>query len=120
MCDGCMASNPCSKGNADVGPNTFINFNDDAPWKNTLVSHEEYMEQEVPSAFSCIPGWRLEMVFRDFAHMDLLGYGRDLGGALIKTMVHRNELKPGGELDWQLRELWGEFQKDRKIEGRLK
>ena len=86
-----------------------MDFTDTAGWKQTIQDHDSYMESEDQlSPFSIIPGWRKELCYRDFAHMDLLGYGRDLGGGMIKSMHIRKELG-NGPLDEQLRGLWGEI-----------
>ena len=95
MCDSCFATNPTARGCTDAGPNTYMDFTWGARWRDTVVDHEKYMkEPNDVSPFHVIEGWRKEMTFRDFAHMDNLGYGRDLGGACIKSMLKRKELEP--------------------------
>ena len=87
LCVFCSATNPVSKGCTDAGPHTYMDFTWNAGWRDTVVDHEKYMQGESDLfPFHVIEGWRKEMTFRDFAHMDNLGYGRDLGGANIKSM----------------------------------
>jgi len=119
MCDSCFATNPTARGVTDAGPNTYMDFTWGARWRDTVVDHEKYMQDiNDVSPFHVIEGWRKEMTFRDFAHMDHLGYGRDLGGACLKSMLKRKELEPiDGPLDVKLRILWGELQASRKANG---
>ena len=108
MCDSCFAENPsCTNIDQDM---TYINFEDDAPWVGTIQTHEQYMANEpVVSPFSNLHGWRKEMLWRDWAHLNGMGFGRDLGGAFAKSMVLRGELE-GADLESKLRWLSGEVQ----------
>ena len=119
MYDSCSATNPVSKGCTDAGTHTYVDFTWNAGWRDTVVDHEKYMQEESDLfPFHVIVGRRKEMTFRDFAHMDALGYGRDLGGGNIKSMFKRKELEPiDAPLDVQLRTLWGELQDTRKDNG---
>ena len=93
MCDSCHATNPqCADINADL---TYINFSVAAAWKHTIVTHEKYMEEDCVSPWAVLPGWRKESVWRDLAHIDFLGLGRDLGAGIIKSMFLRNGAETG-------------------------
>lgn len=101
LCDGCGAVNP----GRNTDPNlTWMDFNLNAGWKGTILSHEDYMANDVASTFSRIPGWNFRLLLRDHAHMDPLGYGRDIGAGIIKSLHKRGELE-GADLDCQLRIL---------------
>lgn len=117
MCDECSATNPANIGGDGVL--NYCNFSKAAGWRDTLTDNETYL-LETPyknlSAFLQVEGHRKEMCWRDFAHLDPLGLGRDLGGALIKSMHLRGELGDGN-LEAQLRRLWGELQEDRRSCG---
>ena len=90
ICDGCLARNPAC---INCNELTFMNFAEDAPWRATVLDHQTYMAQEeVISPFAIVDGFNYEMCFRDWAHMDALGYGRDFGGATIKSMLPSIEL----------------------------
>ena len=120
MCDECLATNP-----ANIGGNgylSYMNFSRDAGWRETLIDNDSYL-LETPfdhlSAFLQVEGHCKDLCWRDFAHLDPLGLGRDLGPALIKSMHLRKELGDG-DLEAQLRRLWGEFQQDRRDRGRCR
>ena len=114
MCDSCLATNPQYKGDAVYKARTFCDFRREAGWRDTLIDDDQYAAKEMePSPMAVITGWRKSLVLRDWAHMDNLGFGRDLGGGLIKSFHKRGELL-GGDIDSQLRWLWGEIQKLRK------
>ena len=87
MCDGCYARNPACKNCGDM---TYLSFGDDAKWRPTVITHEQYMEESIASGllspFAKIDGFNYELLFRDWAHMVPLGIGRDFGGASIKSM----------------------------------
>ena len=133
MCDECCATNPtCIRGS---GPFNYMNFARDAGWTNTLIDNDIYMDEcpyEHLSPFMQIEGHCKELCWRDFAHLDPLGLGRDLGAALIKSMYLRKELscqpastkactcQPACTLDAKLRALWSEFNLDRKKHGKSK
>ena len=118
MCDQCWATNPvCKNGN---GKFNYMNFRKDAEWYNTLVDNDKYLDEcpyEHLSPFLQLEGHCKEMCWSDWAHLDPLGLGRDLGAALIKSMYTRNELTEG-TMDEQLRALWDEFNRDRKTRGK--
>jgi len=108
-----------------------MNFSKEAGWRNTLIDNEQYMDEcdyEHLSPFMQIEGHRKELAWRDFAHIDPLGLGRDLGGALLKSMRLRNELGKicevelgkDGTLDDQLRAVWQALNDDRKRRGKGK
>jgi len=115
ICDGCDAQNPALK---NVDPTlSYCDFTARARWRETVLSHDQYMAGDNVSPFACIPGFRKELALRDFAHMDLLGYGRDLGAALTKSLHLRHELGEG-LLDEQLRGLWGDLNDPENRTGR--
>ena len=88
---------------------TYMNFSPEAGWRGTIQTHEQYIANETElSPFHILPGWRKEMVLRDWAHLQPIGFGRDLGGGLIKSMFKRGELG-AGPLDAQLRGLFAEM-----------
>ena len=85
-----------------------------------MIDDARYMDEcpyEHFSPFMQIEGHRKELCWGDFAHLDPLGLGRDLGAALIKSMLLRGELGEGS-LDAQLRAAWFEFNDDRKRRGK--
>ena len=85
ICDGCLARNQAC---INCNELTFMNFAEDAPWRAIVLDHQTYMTQEeVISPFAIVDGFNYEMCFRDWAHMDSFGYGRDFGGATIKSML---------------------------------
>ena len=112
MCDGCKAENPACK---RTDPRFhYSNFGAGAGWVETVQSHEDYMRDEtIVSPFMMVPGIRKETILRDWAHLDPLGFGRDLGGGLLKSFYIRGELGHG-PLDELSRGVWGELQTDRK------
>lgn len=93
-CDSCFAAAPSARGGKDCGPNTYMNFVSDAPWKATVLTHEAYLADAGINVtpWVDVPGFTMDRALRDFAHMDMLGYGRDFGGALLKSMYLRAEL----------------------------
>lgn len=73
------------------------------------------------SPFVEVEGFRKEMVMRDFAHMDMLGYGRDFGAALLKSLHLRGELSPTeSPLATKLRNIMETLNLDRKAHGKPK
>jgi len=120
MCDECWATNPlCKNGNGKLN---YMNFAKDAEWTNTLIDNDTYLDEcpyEHLSPFLQLEGHCKEICWRDFAHLDPLGLGRDLGGALIKSMYLREELT-GATMDKQLRALWEEFNDGRRARGKTK
>ena len=120
-CDDCFARLPGGRGNVDVGVLTALNFNLDAPWKLTVVDHKSYMLEDNVSPFSDVDGWQKPMAMRDWAHHDNLGYGRDFGGALLKSLHKRRELAPIDEpLSTQLRHVMYGLNVERKARGSVK
>ena len=96
MCDGCGATNPANIGGA--GYFNYMNFAKDAGWRGSLIDDEKYRLETPPeqlSAFVTIEGHSKDLCWLDFAHLDPLGLGRDLGGALLKSMHLRGELGEG-------------------------
>jgi len=95
-----------------------MDFNWAAEWRDTVISHEEYMAEPDPSPFSVIDGWRKQMTLRDYAHHDHMGFGRDLGAGLLKSLHKRSELAPNTEpLDVQLRHVMKSLNAERKARG---
>ena len=114
MCDSCMATNPQYKGDHAYKLLTFADFRPEAPWRDTLVSDDQYItETDILSSLAPVPGFKKSLCLRDWAHMDSLGFGRDLGGGLIKSFHKCGELGCG-DLDAQLRNLWVDVRHDRK------
>lgn len=119
MCDSCRATNPaCRSGNRSL---TYMDFSPEAPWTATAIDHDAYMEEECRpngrlSPMASIPGFRKELVFRDLAHIDFLGFGRDLGGSLCKSFWYEGTLGEGS-LDSQLAGIMTELNAERKLNG---
>ena len=63
-----------------------------------FIDNERYLS-ETPahqlSAFMKMEGHCKDLCWLDFAHIDMLGLGRDLGGALLKSLHLRHELGDG-------------------------
>lgn len=118
MCDSCLATNPqYSSDDPTYAPRSYANFRMDAGWRSTLETHDMYMANTKKLSPMCIiPGWRKELVLRDIAHMDEMGFGRDLGAGIIKSLHKRKELGTGS-LDEQLQHMIQELQAERKARG---
>ena len=117
MCDECKATNPaCING---AGEFSYMDFTYNAGWRDTLISNRTYVAEYAAtlSPFMQIEGHIKELCWRDWAHLDPLGFGRDLGGALLKSMHLRNEMGEGSVAD-QLRRIKGEMNEYRKKNGR--
>ena len=108
VCEACLACQghvhaPLSLLYADFGSN--------AMWRNTVGTHETYMSETAAHDLSCwseVPGWRIELAWRDWMHNDYLGAGRDHLGSLAIDLLRHGRLGHG-PADRQLKQLWIEF-----------
>ena len=95
MCDECKATNPtCING---AGEFNYMDFTYNAGWRATVIGNKQYLEESagVLSPFTQIEGHIKELCWRDWAHLDPLGFGRDLGAGLFKSMHIRQEMGEG-------------------------
>lgn len=127
FCDQCFAQRPFENSNPDL---LYKDFRHDAPHKMTRFDHDGYVRCSHvfgKSPWSAVPGWSLNLVFKDIMHVVLLGVARDHvanhicawleGGHLnhIRTRLPAAPNEP--EADHQLRVLWLDFRKWCKDEG---
>ena len=96
-----------------------MDFTPDAKWRSTVLSNSQYLKESSHSLspFCKIEGHRKELCWRDWAHLDPLGFGRDLGAGLLKSMVLRKEIGEGTVAE-QLRTILGEMNEFRKKNGK--
>ena len=70
------------------GPLTYLNFADNAPWRNTLVDHVKYFMRlarggDAPSSLFGAPGFLYEFLTIDSMHCIDLGAFADFAGSLL-------------------------------------
>lgn len=92
LCDQCGAVNPHAKTPERLLPYVYSNFDEDAPWKQTLRNHAGYL-QETPlhlqTPWLAIPGFDISRVRWDSAHTILLGIGKDIAASFLCDLVSR-------------------------------
>lgn len=90
VCDQCGAIKPFSKTPNHLLPLVFTDFSEQAPWKATIRSHEEYV-QETPryqqTPWLHLPGFLITRVKWDSAHTINLGAGKDLAASMLFDFV---------------------------------
>lgn len=86
VCDQCGAIKPFSRTPNNLLPLVFTDFSEHAPWKATIRSHEQYL-QETPqhqqTPWLHIPGFIITRVKWDSAHTINLGAGKDLAASML-------------------------------------
>eukprot|EP00959_Pyramimonas_sp_CCMP1952_P408133 8553612-Pyramimonas_sp.AAC.1 len=83
LCESCLAQKPNKKADPVF---TFMNFEETAPWRSTMLTHEQYVRLEPAGAISPyfrIHGIGLHTLFKDLLHGVFLGFGRDLGASSL-------------------------------------
>jgi len=83
-----------------VGDRTYLNLADNAPWRNTSITHERYLcecarQGAPPSKLFSSPGFRFEYISVDSMHCVDLGIFADAVGSLMflevsSKTLHRN------------------------------
>ena len=90
LCDQCGAVSPHAKTPERLLPYVYSNFDESAPWKQTLRNHEGYL-QETPlhlqTPWLQIPGFDISRVRWDSAHTILLGTGKDMAASFLCDLV---------------------------------
>ena len=79
MCERCL-------GTKSSGPLNAMDFSASAPWKNTQVTHEQYLATTPPSRLSPYTRFRSWTIHRhrfDDLHQIWLGFGKDVAGQLL-------------------------------------
>lgn len=95
VCDQCSAINPHTRTPACLMHLIYSNFSLDAPWRQTLRSHEDYLRQTPAAArtpWLAVPGFNLSRVRWDSAHTILLGTGKDIAGSFLCDLVPQLQL----------------------------
>lgn len=86
LCDQCDAIAPHKRTPDNLLPYIYTNFAEDAPWTQTLRTHEQYLAS-TPSAnlspWLELPGFHISCVRWDVAHTVLLGTGKDIVGSFL-------------------------------------
>ena len=84
MCEQCLAAT----GKACPDSLNYKNFNDDAIWPLTSISHDGYVATASRiSAWNVLPGWTLQTCSFDWMHNLYLGLARDYVASSIQCMI---------------------------------
>jgi hypothetical protein len=105
MCDSCGAVQ-CFK--AVPRRLNFANFDDDAPYVFTLLSHFAYLLSAPRiSPWAQVRGFQLEATWFDFLHVSPLGIERDSAGSILIDLLESDLLGPVGcDPDQALKRVW--------------
>ena len=83
------------------------NFSDDADWKDTIMTQDQYRRSHVGNDLSPwhkVRGWTIFRNLMDLLHLIWLGIAKDVCGAELKMLAMT--LYPGDSLAYALRQLW--------------
>ena len=90
VCDQCGAVSPHARTPHRMLEYVYSNFQDDAPWKQTLRNHEDYL-RETPDCmltpWLSVPGFNISRIRWDVAHTILLGAGKDIAASFLCDLV---------------------------------
>ena len=96
VCDQCLAVKPFSKTPEHLLPLIFTDFSEQAPWRATIQSHEEYLRTAPPTQRTPwleVPGFLISRVKWDSAHTILLGTRKDVAASVLFDMVFGLEFR---------------------------
>ena len=86
LCDLCFAEKPAKRCNPNMN---FKNMSEDAPYRLAEMDHTTYMNTQLPSCWSVVPGWTLHTTVFDIMHNLFLGTGRDIVGSSLRIMLEK-------------------------------
>jgi len=97
------------------GPLVYTDFSNEAPWRATLVTHDQWMaEARDHKQGRCplceIPGWHLSSIKIDTMHTLNLGFGMHVNGNLMLKMCSLGRYGPLPRAH-QLKRCWLTFKK---------
>lgn len=90
VCDQCNAVNPHARTQERLLRYTYSNFQDNAPWKETLRNHATYLRetpQHLVTPWIEVAGFDISRVRWDSAHTILLGTGKDIAAGFLWDFV---------------------------------
>ena len=86
VCDQCLAVKPFARTPQNLLRLVFTDFSETAPWRSTLQSHDEYVQNtpvDQRTPWLDVPGFVISRVKWDSAHTILLGTGKDLAASVL-------------------------------------
>ena len=92
ICESCLAMKPTTA-RSDLHY-CYGNFQQNAPWRTTLRSHEDYVAQEGVSPWLQVPGFNVLLHYEDLMHNAFLGHVRDAIASTARGMID-DHLLPG-------------------------
>ena len=114
MCDACMATQNFKSVMSDPERRALLycHLGRAARWRETIIDHDHYVHTaRTISPWSCVPGFRHELVLFDWLHIGPLGFLRDWVAAIIIDLLERGDLGPSLIPDECLRILWRDFRR---------
>ena len=94
MCERCHAVRPFKKAPKRY---QYEDFGPESPWRETYITHSQYMILEGLSPWSVVDGWDLYLNFEDLMHNLNLGHGADAVTSACRDLLSWNVLARGGQ-----------------------
>lgn len=95
LCDQCSAINPHARTPEHLLEYIYSNFSVDAPWRRTLRSHQQYLEEtpeNLRTPWLAVPGFSISRVRWDTAHTILMGTGKDIAASFLWDLAPWNDI----------------------------